>query len=296
MFKRFLSVFLALSIALLSVISTGFSVCSVTIRDGKGELVKSYYSARNISNQLEKALEYTRRNANASNPLIIRLSRGKYEIKRTLYLSSNTTVDLNGSTLINSNTRRGNIFKSPIDREYPEYSSLSDTVLKNGTLDGAYNLNKSCILRLCHSENIIIKNVTFLNNYYSHHCELAACRNVLFDNCTFKGQVSDLNLSSSEAIQLDILDRVHYYGFTCYDNTMNDSITVSSCFFKDVYRGIGTHNYFPSMYQSNITIVGCTFQNIKDCAVSAVNFSNVSFFDNQYVNCRYSVFFRNNGK
>ncbi|MGN1123641.1 MAG: hypothetical protein ACI4RR_04800, partial [Eubacterium sp.] len=145
-------------------------------------------------------------------------------------------------------------------------------------------------------ENIIIENITFLNNYFSHHAELAACRNVVFRGCTFKGQVSNLNVSSSEAIQIDILDKVHFYGFTSYDNTMNENITVEGCYFKNVYRGVGTHNYFKSLYHNGISINSCIFENITDCAVSAVNFKNVSIKNNKYINCKYSVFWRDNGK
>ena len=138
-------------------------------------------------------------------------------------------------------------------------------------------------MRLCHAKNIKIQNVVFLNNYYSHHAELAACQNVTFLNCTFNGQYSNLMLNSSEAIQIDILDKVHFYGFTSYDNTMNDSITVENCVFKN-------------LYQTNIKIIACTFENITDCAISAVNFKNIEFTDNKFLNCKYSVFYRDNGK
>ena len=103
-------------------------------------------------------------------------------------------------------------------------------------------------------------------------------------------------LNSSEAIQIDILDKVHFYGFTSYDNTMNDSITVENCVFKNVYRGVGTHNYFKNLYQTNIKITACTFENITDCAISAVNFKNIEFTSNKFLNCKYSVFYRDNGK
>ncbi|MCD7796934.1 MAG: hypothetical protein LUG95_04840 [Clostridiales bacterium] len=228
--------------------------------------------------------------------LLIRIAKGNYNIDKTIRLTSYTTVDLGYSRLKNTNSKRGNIFKSPDDKESPKYSSLTRCVIKNGTLDGNYNPNKSCILRLCHAENILIKNVEFTDNYYSHHAELAGCRNVIFSNCKFCGQVSDLNVSSSEAIQIDILDCTHFCGFTSYDNTMNENITVKSCYFKNVCRGVGTHNYFKDLYQTDITISGCIFENITDCAISAVNFKNVSFKNNNYINCNYSVFWRDNGK
>ena len=294
--SKLMSFILLLMLMPSTVFLTGFSVCSVCITDEMNNVQKNYYSGRDITNALKLALEYTRTNASKSNSLTIHISKGDYSVSNTLHLTSFTTIDLGESRLINANKQRGNIFKSPEDKVYTKYSSLVDCVIKNGTLDGNYNQNKSCILRLCHSKNVLIENVSMCNNYYSHHCELAACEDVIFKNCFFSGQVSDLNISSSEAIQLDILDRVHFFGFTGYDNTMNNNIIIDSCAFKNVYRGVGTHNFFRDMYQTNITITNCEFENITDCAVSSVNFKNVLFKNNKYINCKYSVFLRDNGK
>lgn len=294
--KRAIAILMIFTVLPSVFISYGFSVSAVRITDESGATLKNYYSSSDITTPLKRAFEYTAANASRRNLLKISISKGTYDVKKTLYLSSYTTVDLGSATLKNSNAKRGNIFKSPEDKSYPAYSSLRECVVQNGTLDGNYNQNKSCIVRLCHAENIVIKNVAFRNNYYSHHCELAACKNVKFYNCTFTGQVSDLNVSSSEAVQIDILDRVHFYGFTSYDNTMNDGITIEKCVFKNVYRGVGTHNYFKDKYHTNITVTDCTFENITDCAVSAVNFKNLEIKNNNFQNCKYSAFYRDNGK
>lgn len=274
--------------------TTGFGVCSVCITDESGTVLKNYYSGRNITNALAYALLFTKSNADENNLLTVHITKGSFSVSHTLYLTSYTTIDLGGARLVNANKKRGNIFKTPEDKEYPLFSSINECVIKNGTLDGNYNQNKSCILRLCHSQNVVIEDVEFLNNYYSHHCELAACNNVTFRNCRFAGQISDLNVSSSEAVQIDILDKVHFYGFTSYDNTMNNNINITDCEFRNVYRGVGTHNYFRDMYQTGITITGCRFENITDCAISSVNYKDVLYKDNRYINCKYSVFFRNN--
>lgn len=294
--NRIISFLMLLLLLPSALFSSGFSICSVCVTDESNNVEKNYYSGRDITNALKFALEYTKNNASSGNRLIIHISEGDYSVSETLHLTSFTTIDLGNARLINSNKGRGNIFKSPEDKPYPLYSSLTECVIKNGTLDGNYNQNKSCVLRLCHSRNVIIENVEMCNNYYSHHCELAACENVSFKSCRFNGQVSDLNLSSSEAIQIDILDKVHFCGFTCYDNTMNNNISIENCVFKNVYRGIGTHNYFRDMYQTSITVIGCRFENITDCAISSVNFKNVLFKNNKYINCKYSVFLRDNGK
>lgn len=71
---------------------------------------------------------------------------------------------------------------------------------------------------------------------------------------------------------------------------MNDNITIENCVFKNVYRGVGTHNYFKNLYQTNIKILNCTFENITDCAISAVNFKNIEVKGNKFLNCKYSAF------
>lgn len=294
--NKLTSFFMCAVLILCVFFSYGFTICSVCVIDEQGSVLKSYYSSSDITVALSRAFDYTKKYASKYNPLTVKLSRGNYNVKNTLFLTSYTTIDLNDSLIKNANFKRGNIFKSPEDKAYPRYSSLCECIIKNGTLDDNFNRNKSCILRLCHAKNIKIQNVVFLNNYYSHHAELAACQNVTFLNCTFNGQYSNLMLNSSEAIQIDILDKVHFYGFTSYDNTMNDSITVENCVFKNVYRGVGTHNYFKNLYQTNIKITACTFENITDCAISAVNFKNIEFTDNKFLNCKYSVFYRDNGK
>lgn len=294
--KRIISLLMIFSLLPFVIISAGSSKSTVSVLNENGDILENYYSSNNITQSLKRAFDYTRNNASDENLLTIRIEKGSYDVKETIHLSSYTTLDLGGARLINSNRKRGNILKSPEDRPYPKYTSLTESIIKNGILDGNFNTNQSCMLRLCHCKNVIIENVTFLNNYYSHHAELAASENVTFRDCSFSGQVSDLNISSSEAIQIDILDKVHFQGFTCYDNTMNKNITVENCIFKNVYRGVGTHNYFKDLYQSGITIKGCTFENITDCAISAVNFENVLFKNNNYINCKYSVFLRDNGK
>ena len=45
-----------------------------------------------------------------------------------------------------------------------------------------------------------------------------------------------------------------------------------------------------------LKILNCTFENITDCAISAVNFKNIEVKGNKFLNCKYSAFYRDNGK
>ena len=115
--------------------SYGFTICSVCVIDEQGSVLKSYYSSSDITVALSRALDYTKKYASKYNPLTVKLSRGNYNVKNTLFLTSYTTIDLNASLIKNANFKRGNIFKSPEDKAYPGYSSLCECIIKNGTLD-----------------------------------------------------------------------------------------------------------------------------------------------------------------
>ena len=152
--NKLTSIFMCVVLALCIFLSYGFTICSVCVIDDRGEVIKSYYSSSDITTALSRALDYTKNYASKYNPLTVKISRGNYNVKNTIFLTSFTTVDLNGAYIKNANFNRGNIFKSPEDKAYPRYSSLCECIIKNGTLDDNFNRNRSCILRLCHAKNI----------------------------------------------------------------------------------------------------------------------------------------------
>ena len=90
--------------------SYGFTICSVCVIDEQGSMLKSYYSSSDITTALSRALDYTKKYASKYNPLTVKLSRGNYNVKNTLFLTSYTTIDLNASLIKNANFKRGNIF------------------------------------------------------------------------------------------------------------------------------------------------------------------------------------------
>ena len=85
------------------------------------------YSSSDITVALSRALDYTKKYASKYNPLTVKLSRGNYNVKNTLFLTSYTTIDLNASLIKNANFKRGNIFKSPEDKAYEKKTHKINT-------------------------------------------------------------------------------------------------------------------------------------------------------------------------
>lgn len=295
MLKKIMVFALTLFISITSILTfdkTGvFAASSVSVTCKDGTRITYSVGSNKATKALREAFEYTNEYASKKNPCTITVTPGKYEINRNIVLSSYTTLNLEDVTLINANNGAGNIFTSPIvdltNQSYYGYDALRDFTMNGGILDYASN-NKygSCLMRLAHSQNITIRSVTFLNNYNSHHIEVAACKNMVFNGCIFEGQVSDYSKNSSEALQIDILEeQIHFTKFPYYDGTMNDNIEVKNCTFRNLVAGIGTRSAFAGKYQTNIKITNNVFENIKASAIICTNYSSLTISSNKIDRC-----------
>lgn len=264
-----------------------FAAGGVTVRDSAGNsLFSASVENADATAALESAFHYVQKNADSNHRLTVRLSAGSYKITKGVVLRSYCTLDLQDVTLYNACIGPGNIFISPNENRtgqaYTAYDALTDFTMLGGTLDyAAENWGESCLMRLAHCRNITVQKVEFLNNRNSHMVEIAACKNTVFDSCTFQGQTYEDSTNSSEALQIDILEPdAHFSGFPVYDGTMNDTITVKNCMFKDLYAGVGTRSAFIGKYQKNITITGNTFDNIRRSAIVCTNYVQCRITDN----------------
>ena len=132
--NKLTSILMCVVLALCIFLSYGFTICSVCVIDDRGEVIKSYYSSSDITTALSRALDYTKNYASKYNPLTVKISRGNYNVKNTIFLTSFTTVDLNGAYIKNANFNRGNIFKSPEDKAYPRYSSFCECMIDRNSV------------------------------------------------------------------------------------------------------------------------------------------------------------------
>lgn len=292
--KRLLSIFLSFVILIISLFAydiSAYAVQSIVVNSKNDSYVISI-SGPDITSELKKAFDYCRSNASKDNICTISTPKGKFETSANIYLSSYTQLDMTaGTTLINATNGIGNIFLTRYGTG--GYDGLVNFKMYGGTLGyHSDNKNGNCLLRIGHARDILIDHVTFKDNYQSHHVEIAACKNITFNGCTFDGQTSDLSKTSSEALQIDILEKsAHFTNMSPYDGTMNDGVTVQNCTFQNVVRGLGTHSSYLNYYQKNIKIINNTFKNISSTAITCTNYVNANVSNNIIENCGKGVDF-----
>lgn len=255
---------------------------SVTVTSPNKTKFSVSIESDDITYALKAAFKYCEKNASPDNRCKITVAKGTYKVSKTVTFASYTTLSADGVTLINTPSS-GNILKSPTGSGY---SACTDFSMTGGTLTySPDNLKGSCLVRIGHSQNITFSNVEFLNNYQSHHMEIAASKNVVVDSCKFSSQRASLNRTSAEALQIDILTESHFPGYEPYDFTVNDGITVNSCLFENTVRGLGTHSLFAGDYQKNIKITNNTFHNVSSTAVSAFGWVSSLIDSNTIISC-----------
>ncbi len=284
MIKRLISLSISL-IALVTVFvsgtffanaATGYTTITISASDIESSTA---YSA--IQSQLNTAKE----NATSSNQYKITVAAGDYTLSNSLRIYSNTTLVLTDVTLTQDSGVTANMLKiGEVDDTNSGYYYQNITI-NGGTWNE--NLNGNTAMKLAHAKNVTIQNADFENVKNGHFMEIAGVNGLTISNCTYSNQV--LNVSSSdatddealtyEAIQLDILEQNHFKGYL-YEDLANKNITVDSCTFTDVPRGIGSHTAVLNNPIDGLTITGCTFSGISSASIHVVSAKNVTISDN----------------
>ena len=238
----------------------------------------------NITYALRSAFDYCTNNLEDGKLLTVRIPEGVYSVNYALTISSNTVLDLTDNVVLVDAS--SNIFISQSGVE--GYNGTHDFTVLGGRLtyienDSSYN---GCLVRLAHAKNIKFENTVFSNNKNSHHIELAACKDISFNGCTFENMQADISQTSGEALQIDILEEnEHFKLMPEYDGTVNDGITVNNCIFRNLLRGVGTQSAYAGLYQKHIKITNCTFENIQATAISCMNYIDSTVSNNVITNC-----------
>lgn len=230
------------------------------------------------------------------------MTKQKFKIDRTLYIKSNTVLDLNGATLRRYTS--GPLLRLRDGKDITKYNGTHHVTIKNGTLEGMsgakypYASNSLCTMFHCH--DVIFENVTFLDIPGGHAVDCCGCKNVKFINCKFLGYASVGN-DFRESIQIDFA----YYGglptykkgSPCYDMTRCKNITIDGCVFDksnsfpSQYIAIGGHVIGDDdLWHENIIVRNCvakgngTKVGTDTAFISIVNFKNVELYNNKVSN------------
>ena len=147
-----------------------------------------------------------------------------YTITQRIFVNSDTTLDLNNSTLYCNYVDSGEtfIFLYGLTDTFTKYNGYKNITFRNGTIE------KACI-NMMHNKNVLIENVEFIRTVSRHSMQIAGSYNVTIKSCIFNG-TEPINVTGSECINID---PCNYGGqpymsqdSPMYDHTANQHIEI----------------------------------------------------------------------
>lgn len=287
MFKKQLSILLSVLLFIFSCMPFAYAYAAQYILVDSAKISERFDTSFGFCSALDDAFDFCRQYATKDNRCTITTPGGSYEITKKLILPSFTTLDMTAGTELYNPTENDYIFHS--QRDVAKYDGLSDFSLKGGKLKyDKSTYHDGALVRIAHAKNITIDSTKFVSDH--HLLEIAAVKNMTVLNCSFEGDAKVISDEGKIAFQIDILDEnEHFRAFPIYDDTMNDSITVKGCTFKNLSRGVGIQSCFPGLYHNNINISDNTFTNIASVAVFATNYINSTISNNTITNCQEGI-------
>lgn len=245
------------------------------------------------------------------------LKKGTYKISNTLYVPSNTTIELQKGVVLKKISpkkakvkpaknmfvlvaydKRNKIdasskYNGPKNIKFIGHGKTS--VIDLAYVEGAHGISAS------HNQDLVFENITFKGENGGHYIELAGTRRVTIRKNRFLSSKDSTKMKyyNKEAINIDTPDPLTG-GFTLVwskkDQTPNVDIRITNNTFEGVNRAIGTHKYSQkvdqdgqysensqNVYHQKITIQGNTFRNIFDNAIFIMNWKNTTIEKNSFI-------------
>lgn len=259
-----------------------------------GSIIDGYYiykiSAKDITNStankvIQNAFNEAKSNATASLPYKIVIEPGSYTITKRLLIYSNTCLYMEGVTLIQPTGKSTNMLKVGDATDTQAGYYYENITVDGGTSGGVFNEsgNSNTALKIAHTRNFTMKNITVQNTTDAHLMEVAGVNGLTVRNCTFKDQTL-VKTSYYEAIQFDYLITGHFKGFKTEDLALQN-IIIDGCTFSNVPRAVGGHTSILNNYMNNVTITNNLFTNCTSAAIQLMSFLNCNISGNTIMNC-----------
>jgi hypothetical protein len=154
----------------------------------------------------------------------------------------------------------------------------------------AYDKNISAF-DLAHGENISFRDMTIQNGQNGHYVQVASCKNVVFENCTFKNQEHrNTSNTSYECIQIEESTEASFPTFGGYDGTPSKDIHIVGCEFDNVIRAVGTHGA-STIVNIDMVVERNVFRNVKDHAIIPMGAKSAKIKDNTLENIGAHAFY-----
>lgn len=246
----------------------------VTVIKSDGKKKKFTVKNKDYNSSYIKAFEYADNYATDKTPVTIKLPKCTLD---QIFVHDYFHYDFTSGTTVKSG------FCST-EGSSGKYTGLSKFSISGGTF--SLGNGGTPPIRIAHARNIKFEGVKFKYSGSNHTVEFAACKNISFIKCSFIGSGDAVKKSGCEALQIDILDKnEHFTDAAPYDGTCNNGVTVDSCSFKGVSRGVGTRTPLVGYYQKNIKIKNCKFNGLTASGITLAGAVKSSITNNTITDC-----------
>ena len=245
--------------------------------------VKKNASCETIQKILDKAAKKGKPGKRA----LVTVPAGTYKVTRTLQIGSNTHLKCDAKAKF---VKKGNkllyMLRSKKGKK-KGYNNTKNITVEGGSWDAKFiKLNKETggtLFFFTHCQNVQIKDLELKNNYGTHLIELGGAKNITISGCKLHGFKMSSNKSQKEAIQIDIC---HNYDILPdaypYDDSACENILIENNEIYDYPRAIGSHTSVEGIYPKDITIKNNHFHDLKENAVYAYNYRDLTVDSNTF--------------
>lgn len=232
--------------------------------------------------------------------LTVNIPAGTYELDKTLYIHSNTTIVAADKAILkkmdkyNGKESYGAMLENKLNNDQGGYGNCHDITIIGGTWDSIEVRNNSVgteSFRFIHCDKVTVKNAVLCNvPEGSHLIVLAGTSNATIDNCEFYGYGNGSVKDHKEAVQLDIVHNseivpTEQEAVVKWDDLPCKNITISNCNFHDFSRAIGSHTAVKGVLHDTVVITGNTIKNMSETAIKLFNYKNTTVKNNTISNC-----------
>ena len=247
---------------------------------------------------------------------------GIYWVTNRLYLSANTRIIMGKNAKLLRKWAGGFFINVTSTDVIGGYNGKGNIVIEGGILDGNWAdygytykdgagnvVQKSPLptyygfdgMGWVRADGVILRGITFLDSIGAHPLDINACKNMLIENCKFKGYCTDFstwgdNLSNfREAVQIS---NHTYLGFTMggvYDGAPCKNIQVKNCYFgpsdnlPSFPSGVGNHGAVRDQFNSSIVVENCFFDGCTYAGVRPFSFVDMVITKNFFNNCEKDI-------